>query len=329
MELPRDIESRVERLAIISPTARNILTQERIHLLLIPDEIDADAIRQELFLAVVEDLSEMGVYFTCDNRTAYGETWDDFDTLLDVLEWVLPTTLYPKLQQYDTLRKLLTSLLEGVSDDPILVQWFDTVGAFSPPVHDGCVFCRQNMRSNDMFTHYLENMQDLIKAETLIRANPPHNDQWNALKETLLQRTATVFGFLQSTTYCTADDSAALGRRLEMWLLKPLGDIHLQDMLQFIYLTAPDALGGNDQSFYQKTLYEYHVSNRLFIPYYTVREKTPTFIDFMGMMCMDYALSISANDLTRRLSAYKVKYPSLNDAFDSVVNDLVQLRGKG
>lgn len=323
-QLPAEIEASVEQIATLSPTARAILTTGAMHLVLENDEIDPEAIRQELFLAMVEDLSEMGLYFTCANEVVYADNWLRLQEVIDCLSWILPNGLYPKLQQYETLRRLLGGVMDGISDDPLIQVFLDTIAYFKPDLEPGATFLKQNMRATDMFTVYLENQLELIRDEQRIRVSNFSDPEWYAFRDMVVGKASDAFFGLVDAHLLTEEEQTKVARRMDISLVKDMGDIHRQDLLNYVYRADPAQMSATDKAFFDKTTYEYKVSTKLFPEYYTARQINPNYIDLIGMLVYRYAMESTVQGLKRSYDLLKTTYPDLNKAFDTIRDLLLE-----
>lgn len=326
MELPSEIQTRIERIALLSPSARKVLETDETALTEDSLEWDPDSIRQEVFIALVNDLEYLGIYFSCTIEEAYGPTWKDFDELMSVLDYIFPNRLYPKLVGDKKLRTMLQNVMWGISDEPLLQTWLQTVSFYNPQLGDACCFCQHHMNASALFSTLLENMNSMVQEQCVNSVPHEHDALWEKYKTQVVSQAHFALDYLSKESDLSPTIKAGLEKRLSVYLQKELDTLEDVDRYKFIFTTPKDHLSPEGEKFWKKLYYEFCVSNKLLPEYYIVRHITPSYQDVLGILIYQFASTKHAASLTKCLEHVKQKFPHLNENFDMVCKKLIALK---
>ena len=326
MELPHEVQTRIEKIALLSPSARKVLETDHTALAIYDVEWDPDAVRQEMFVALVNDLEYLGIYFSCTIAEAFGPTWHDFDKLMELLSYIFPNQLYPKLQRDKKLRDLLKHVLWGVSDEPLLQTWLETIALYHPSLKDTCRYFSVNMNASPVFTVLLENMNNLIQQECLNVIHTTHDPAWDQYKSKIISQAYYAYEYLVKEVDVKEEVKDLLKRRLTIYLEKELNTFHEIDKYKFLFTTDLQELAPECLEYWRKVYYEFCVSNKLLPEYYTVREIKPTYADILGILIYQFASSKNSSTLSTVLQHIKQTFPFLNESFDLICQKLIELK---
>ena len=297
----------------LSPRAKSIIETEMYKINSVEETITPSTILQEAFLACLEDLEEIGVLFTCPNEDIYNDSEILMTDVFGVLEWILPSKLYPKLRRYPLLVQGIETLLQGVSDDPLLEDYLVYLGGhdqrlgFTPNLKFSTLWVKNNTRCTSMFGDYLEGMIDRIKTEKTISVSVMTDvNEWNRFREKLESRIASAFLALGQSGTVTDEDFVKMRKRIDIQLTRRLQCPDTSGTLRYLYLTDPTTRPHDGQMFYAKCLKEYHVSSKFFPEYFTTRELPIKGLDLLGFVLYAYGIS------------------DTNDAFQSAVAEMAE-----
>ena len=328
MELPFEIQRRAEKLAVLSPSARRVLEQELT--VMVDDQIDIDpeAVRQELFIALINDLKFLGVYFSCTPGDVYGPTWQDFDEKVEVLGYILPNQLYPKLQDDPKLRHRLQNVLWGVSTEPLLQAWLESISFYCPKLTKACQFFIQHCNTSPIFVTMLENMNTQIQDENRTLQHTVDDPQWNAYKDKVIKQAHVALNYLVKRMGLDETQKDLLERRLHHSLKQNLESFENVNLYKFLFLSdilyfAPEVL-----EFWKKKHYEFCVSNKLLPEYYSVRKLSPTVVDLVGILIYQFASARTPHTLREAFDHIGHIFTHLNENIHLLFKELVELKEK-
>lgn len=326
METDDEVQQRVERLALLSPSARRILLKEQTSIVVDQMEMDPDAVRQSMFIALINDLSEVGVCFSSSLAEVYGETWTNYDGLMDVLEYIFPSRLYVLLKTDPQLRKRLRLVIEGISDDSLLHAWLESLQIYKPELFR-IDFCLQHMNDTGVYASLLENMSDIVESECLSSVINTKDEEWEAYKEYLMDEAKKAFNKIISLPQTVGGDKLArLARRLDIQLNKNLSSFEKINIYKFLFMTPIEELSEEGKNYWQKEMYEFSVGNKLMPEYYITRELTPNYVDILGMVCMAFAMNQTLQGFISHCDEIKNSFSFLNENFNELVDSLSKLK---
>ena len=326
METNEEVQKRIERLSLLSPSARRILLKEQTAIAVDQMELDPDSIRQTMFIALVNDLSEVGICFSSSLAEAYGETWTNYDALLDVLEYIFPSRLYILLKTDPKLRQRLKLVIEGISDDSLLAAWLESLKIYKPNL-SRIDFCLQSMNDTGVYALLLENMSDIVQSENLSTVINSKDEEWDAYKAHLMDEAKRAYDKILTLPYTIGDEKVSLlARRLELQLDKKLSQLENTNMYKFLFMTPPEELSQEGRNFWVKEMYEFSVGNKLMPEYYTVRNLTPSFVDVLGMICMAFGMYPTVKGYLSHCEEIKKSFPFLTEDFDDTVDTLAHIK---
>lgn len=293
VETPQDANERLAVMVDLSPTARSNVETGRYLMSFITDAADDEAVRQEAFVGIIEDLSGIGLYLSCPNEEIYINSSVTLDHFLSVLTWILPNTLYPKLRQNPKLVTAIQALLQGVSNNPLIVDYLDLLGGldshmgFIPDLHMACVEMVTNLRENEVFGQYLQNLVEQIQDEKALEHSvldvDKHNE-WVSYKQQMVDHSASLINLLEEKDLVTPEDAQRVRNRFQYIFYTQWAQPQWINTLILLYLTDGSTLNETDRPYYDKLLKEYQVSTKLFLLYYTVREMKPQAFEIISMM---------------------------------------------
>lgn len=326
MELPQEIQQRAERLAVLSPSARRVLEQELTVMVDDQIDIDPDAVRQELFIALINDLKFLGIYCTCTPGELYGPTWDDFDKKIEVFNYILPNQLYPRLQDDPQLRERLKHVLWGISDEPVLQAWLESLALYKPKLSEPCEWLIQNLNTSPIFTIMLDNMHDQIQQEDRKLQDTDSDPEWEEYKLHLHSQASIILKWLIEKLSLRPERVEFLKNRIQYSLFQNFDLFENVNKYKFLFLTQVENLSNEGQRYWRKVYYEFSVSNKLLPHYYTVRKILPSFNDVLGMIVYQFASAKSPKTLAASLSHIGSLFPHLNQDFKPLCESIVELK---
>lgn len=326
METPFQIQQRAERLAVLSPSARRVLEQELT--VMVDDQIDIDpeAVRQELFIALINDLKFLGVYFSCTPGEVYGPTWEEFDKKIEVLNYILPNQLYPRLQNDPQLRNRLQNVLWGVSDEPLFQTWLESISFYHPNLKESCDFFIQNCNTTPIFCTMLENMNDQIQEENRTLQHTDDNPDWKKYKEIVNEEAQRGSEYLVKRMHLDDEFQQSLQRRLYHSLKQNLDSFENTNLYKFLFLSDIKNFAPQILEYWKKKHYEFCVSNKLLPEYYLVRQLDPTLLDLVGILIYQFASAKNAHTLSQAYDHISTIFVHLNQNYKRLCDELVQLK---
>lgn len=166
-----NIENFVQRLVDVSPSACQYLDSEGYLVNFDVDDVRLTDFVRQLYSLMVGDFHEIGIEFTCSlgDLCSY-----DGDMELGVLlgELLLPAALYRNLATQQELRGVLKALVQGIEDDPVVIQLINWIQEIPSSLQDTYLpvaeFFSDKITSTPIFNQYLRNMllQDNIVTQS-------------------------------------------------------------------------------------------------------------------------------------------------------------------
>lgn len=117
---------------------------------------------QETFLA---DMREIGIFLACPT-TDLTSGQDTTLWFLDLLEWVLPTSLYLIMRRDTTVVAFMRSLVGGsITDGDLLPHWLEWVADHNPELRNAVDYYRDRLISSALFDNCFNSMIDDLDQE--------------------------------------------------------------------------------------------------------------------------------------------------------------------
>lgn len=329
-----DINKRLFTMTTLSPRAKKIVSTGLYFLVIEKDDVDNESVQQELFLSLVEDMSEIGLYWACDNADIYATTYD-LDLALSVLTYLMPNTLYPKLRNDAKLVSAIQSILDGnVSDNQIVEDYLsflgggDEQGPYVPDLTSAITFVAPNIRNTDMFATYLNALLSKLQAERKVSVNIlTHKKEYQRIVDKTVTRLYTGLQYLCDKQIVS--DQSFLLRRIQIFTKYLTQADKLEDW-SFLFLTAPSTLNEDGLTIYKNRLTEFLGGTKLSIQYYLQRELTPSAMDIIGCVLFLFARSVhtplfdkKCDELKSHLSP-EHDISEIQDALGTYLDDLTR-----
>lgn len=286
---------RVWRIANMSPWARSRLDGEKYRLLLETDDVTPETIQQELFMCLLDDLKEIGIYLTCQPIDIYGNTYD-FDLTLNLLEWILPNEFYKKLQDDKKLQGLLTNLLTGgVSNDMFITTYLEFLGGhdnrpgYRPELEEASQFLLDKFRSDGLFITFMSTMMAKLDEERLKGMEAHGSLDYMGIITRRCQDIREALGIIGPAFSSEGDDVYnAIFTRVDVGIryLLAAGRITLAGWL---FTTPIDRVTSDCKDLYRRKHREFYQGWKLSAAYFNARGQELTKVDIAGIMCMYYA----------------------------------------
>lgn len=331
-ETPDQINESIFRIMKLSPTATHSVEEQKYNMSFQVEEVDEEAIRQEAFVGLIEDMASIGLYFDCPNEEIYANNAVDLDAALLVLEFLMPNTLYVKMRQFPRLVDGIKGVLRGISDDPVVFDYLHFLGGLNgttglfPALGDSCAFLSTRIRCEELFVNYLENLVQLIEEERVIAVSPPTDPNgWARFKDTVEMRVADGIRYLEEKL-TDKDLVAKLFMRLQVAWIQPMASPTTQARLCFLYLTNPATLASTMQKFYAKVLKEWQVTSKVFPLYFTTRDEPMSPLDAMGFCLYAFSTTDTPAQFERALAVLAAKAPAVAQIIKVTGDHLMALK---
>jgi hypothetical protein len=301
--IPNRYDALILRLTTISPLARHVIDSEQYRLRLETDEVDSEAVLQELVLALRDDLAAIGLYLTCPLADLY-EDYATFDHILDALEYLFPNTFYPKLRSDAKIRPMLLDLLSGgVGDESTIMLYLRWLGSgpdcYVPSCAIGAHWLADRLTSTPLFDTYLK---DLTEVETTLdKPVEMGADDLLAYVKTIHGMAHGIYDALEQLTAIpelTADHDL-LRRRFDLYIRYLLQPNHAAENA-WLRMTAGSDLSEDLQVIHQRRWEEFRHSQRLYAEYYRDRPIT----DFTPFVVAGIAIRRYADQPSMTRAAY-------------------------
>ncbi len=314
----------------LSPSAQVKLSREEYRVTLETDDVDTESIQQEMILCLFEDMNEIGLFLTCTGEE-FCSDGHVFNKALDVLHWVMPNTLYPRLRQDDQLSVEIQTLLEGgISDDMLIVLYLEYLGGnaegegYRHDLYEGCQYLRTCLKSTDTYTDYLSGLVSTLHDER-VSSTPLIDDvdtYTSVIRTTCMMiedgrsRLVAAFTGRDDRFYDQLDHRVRLA-------IKSLLEPDRINELGWLFSTDHTTLSVDVQDAYLDKLIEFQSGFKLSLLYFTTRALTPTTIDVLGMACYCFAKAGgSDSDLEHKLKSLSQAMPVHAQMIDQCITAL-------
>lgn len=317
-----DINKRLFVLTTLSPRAKKIVSTGMYFLVIEQDEADNESIQQELFLSLVEDMSEIGLYWACDNTDIYATTYD-LDLALSVLTYLMPNTLYPKLRNDSKLVAALQALLDGnVSDNQAVVDYLIFLGGgddntpYVPDLASAIAFVLPNIRNTEMFLTYIESLLSKLQAERKVSTSVlTHKKEYQLIVDRVSSKLYLGLNYLIEKKL--VDTNNPLLRRITIFI-KYLTQADKIEDWSFLFLTNIATLDKSSESLYKTRTKEFLVGTKLCVDYYTVRDIIPSKVDIVGFVLFLFSRSVHTPLFFKKCDNLKAHLPKDTDWVDTL-----------
>lgn len=321
-ETDDDRNRRVARLASMSPLVRRKVDAELYRTNLETDEVTPETIQQEAFLLFLEELTDIGIVTTTSAAELYGNS-GDMDALLDAFEWIVPTTLYPKLKGDADLVSCLADILSGGISigGSLLSVWLDFLGGvdhipgYRPDIEYGVQYIRDRFTSTGAFNSMLSGLITNVAASKSMTHMDvdTHTGLVNVVAELRKRLTEGLAAVTNGCVDLLNDELAKLARRIDFTLLG---------------LTAPDKAASNawlfttntsemaeyETAIYNKKRREFNCGCKLSPLYFTTRGIKITSMDYVGFAIYLYARC-------ETFEVFKTRFSRIQKVLSDVISD--------
>ena len=304
------------KLTTLSPNASKLIDDELYKIVTIMDNASRQSLLKECMLCLNEDLTELGIYVITDLDDLFENNYE-LNRALDVLSYVFPTTLIPKLRNDDTLFRLIENLLNSdLSDDPFITSYLDQLGGlttqgYSEDLTQGCMFLNDKLTSDSTLNKIMSSSLKLSSNNSL-RSELSHKES--------IEYTKFVKEFINSFYDCYVilnnklqiDNKEQIFNRL-MKRLKITRSVFInpknQNIFYFIFVYSKETKA-EKQLFMEKRKNVFCLL-KLHPYYFSCRNKPVDVIDILGFVCFYYGFGKFAktNILQERLNEFVTRYP--------------------
>lgn len=155
------------RLCGLSGNAREKYPTERWRFAIPNDEEASEEVAYELNRSVLDSLEDIGIYLTDDPARIFLDD-ESLSHWLDLLDYIVPTKLYPRLRDEERLKIHIEDLLSGsLTDGDLLHSYLDWLRLYNPDLKPSIDSFYNLVRSTDTFSDYLAGQITLINEEKL------------------------------------------------------------------------------------------------------------------------------------------------------------------
>ena len=313
------LEEILTKLSTLSPTASKLIDDELYKTVTFMDDASRVSLLKEMVLGLNQDLKEIGVYIVIELDDFF-ENLYTLDKVLDVLEYIVPTTLIPKLKNDDTLYRLIDELLHNnMADNSIIYDYLNQLGgvsiqAYKEELNDGCLFLIDKLVSDEIFETILKaclanslNNQDRI--ELTSSEIEGYTKFVNRFVNDLADANVKINNVLQENSITDQDKIQSRLKKRIILTYKLFIDPKNQSLFNFIFVTPKTTeLEKNFLSSKSKSVL---CMIKLHPFYFKCRKQNVTLIDILGFICFYYAFERSSKKiiLIPKIDKFMKLYP--------------------
>lgn len=322
---PNRHDALILRLTTISPNARHVLDGEQYRLRLETDDVDSESVLQELVLALRDDLAVIGLYFNCPMSDVYSN-FQTLSEIIDVLEYILPNTFYPKIRDIAEIRPRLQDILNGgIGSESTLLLYLRWLGSgadcYDPSCAQGAHWLAVNMTNTELFDVYLTEL--IAKQTTLGQPIALSALELQTYIAAIAEKTSLLYDTLDSLRVWLDDDDiyGKIHRRLTLYVRQLLQPVNVA-MMAWMLMTDPATLDDDLRIVYDRRWDEFHKSNKLCGAYYCEYPNTP--ITLSAIIGVAVRLYVEYRD-PDRVSYTKRLFGEFTTTVDTVSQDNLKI----
>lgn len=332
----KDTKSCIAACASMSPSARQAVDQYLYLYRIDEDDVDNDAVLRELITNILVDLRTIGVVFnlSVEDLSLSDSSTVDFINLCYIL---LPNTLYPALRSSDSLKTLLTGIVDGSlgENEPAINTYlkeligFDTGLALVPELTTIIELLLPGSDSSEIFMTYLKTLLDDLETERMMPdVDPNHHNQFISMIRGW-QWDAVNFA---ANVELLVNEPALTGYNhiVKRWVSDLLDPDHLVWNM-YLFLTDPNTLPEGIRKRYEIRKIGYMASCPLFVQYYTERNTTKDltiFTDEKKLILILGCITRSNSELTLQKELEELPfYNTIADDVKSAAQNVLISRG--
>lgn len=274
------------------------------------DDADLQAVQEEAFLCLTEDMGEIGIYWACDNADICGSSYD-LDQALSVLGYVMPNMLYPKMRTDEKLTAAIQSMLDGdISNNSLIEDYLEFLGgteeqlAYVPELTDAVQFVSPNIRNTAIFSDYLSALMSKLREEkkvSVVQLTSPHDYQ--RIVQMLMSKCQDAQVYLDEQKIISEETVAKLIKRRYI-TLQYLTQADKYEIFSWVLLTNPLSLPDSSREIYRKYLKELVAGCRMTAEYYLTRHIEFDEANIVSVLCFLYARSSNVTMFNRKVSNF-------------------------
>jgi len=272
-----DLNTSLFILASLSPLVTNSLELELYRQSADSDESTDDVILADAILNTLRDLETIGLDFGLDYSILQQPGY--LKPFTELLGYLLPNGLYPKLKSNIELHNLVHHLLDGgLGDNETLIQCYlselgglDGQSPFQEHFSDTLDLFYPEIKQTETFTDYLRNMYDLVQTEKLTpESDAEQHNQYRIIAKTLITRVSEAVNLFNMHP-CYGEAS-----RLLNILVGDLTSPNNYPHYQYIFTTNKATLPDDLQPLFDRQWVWYEVSHPWCRAYFELRHLVPT-----------------------------------------------------
>lgn len=320
----------IQKITTLSPTASDTIDNESYKIKIINGDVTDSQILKEVFLCLNQDMNELGIYFIVNIDEILSNGYDLTNTI-EILNYIMPNTLYMKLKSNSILVDILSDLINNpVDDDNVLINYITTLGgadgnqAYDDTLNEGSLFLLDKITSTDQFCIYISNLLKLLPTNETNELSQTQIEEYN---EYTIQFVKYLYDamFMLNNNYkfdSCEDIYTKLNKRLKVTqsiLTKPSS----MNSLYFIFLS--DKTTPLEKDIFKDKKTEFFSGFKLSPTYFAIRKIEVTILDILGFCCFTYTLSKLQNSdlLESRLSKLCQMYPKSKTQINTITKILL------
>lgn len=276
-----------------SPLVKDRVERELYRVTADSDGSDDRYILEDAFQQYLIDLGNIGLHFTFD-LTDYTGNWTRLEQFLQLTSYLLPASLYPRLQVDSSLRDLVQHCLSGTlgTDETLIHTYLSELGGLdgqlplAPQFNNLIDELYVQVSQTEVFTDYLRNQLDLLNdAQIHQPMDADRHTQYRLFLKDTLGRLIDAISLFRHYPFYT--DLEKLSQRVVQDFLSPTNALEYS----YLFLESRDTLPSDVAERHDAKRYHYQVSHPWNVAYYTARRLTPDMRQIRILIrCVMYAL---------------------------------------
>lgn len=327
--MPSDIDSQADKntllflMASVSPLVADSLERESYRITCDTDEASIDHILGDAIRNLFKDVNSVGIILNVD-PTDYIDDLPELRMLLELVQLLLPNTLYASLKTDTRLRTMVEHVVGGtLSDHETVIETYlsqlgglDSTPALRPHLTDFIDGMYPLIKQTPLFSDYLKNIIDLLHQE---RPSVISDDERHSLYRDVLRKR---IGLL-SDAINSFDDYP------EYQSLVTLQNFIIRDFIApdnfinyaYLLLENESTLPPEIHDGYQTKWYHYRVSHPWCFDYHQVRKQSISRSHQIAILCFAFAMNDSVGGYSVWVNELLKKYPDL-DGINQIISNL-------
>lgn len=327
-----DFNKLAQTIAQLSARAKKKLTGGMYYVNIESDEDTLENITDALFLALADDLTELGITLNIPLFDLYGQ--DDVRwSVLEALKYVFPTFAYYTIRDDAAYNQMLKDSLSGASGDEStlyhIMEYLSGNGGqriiMDQAAFKGACILMEGATSNELFDNVMGNLISIARDEKQ-KPNITKEDADN-----LVLYTTNLMSRYADALACVDDImSEDITSKVEKRIFHAISDLTRDDAVVeniFRFLSKPSTWSEEGKALHHLSMKEYFCGCKLCPSYNTHRNIDPTTIDFVGYLCYWYAHFPTVSNFTSTAQTFFKKH--LFSQSDDLIDAIMKLYDKG